>query len=334
MGADQDNPTAGPQRDVLAAGLGAYAAELPRGRQRRELTQLAADLRSGAAGDAFAQQGRGLAAAWVPRFAAAAATGRPLEPLAELFVETQSGARLWRRRLVAGAYVLLIALGALAAATFLGLAVTPIFGEIYGDFGLDLPPLTQVVVKWSRFISGDWGPIVGVALAVIVPCGALWWCVRRGWGTPLVGRFLSGSTGSVADAAALVQRIVDLREAGQSLPAAVAAAGSGCRNAPLRRGALAWGALRGAAVVAPRHYVRSLPATLVHLLDDETISPVAQLAMLKALAAGYRERVERRGSEALGMFAPIAIAFVGLFVLVVVLALFLPLVTLVGGLTG
>ena len=60
----------------------------------------------------------------------------------------------------------------------------------------------------------------------------------------------------------------------------------------------------------------------------------ARIHLLKELSAGYAQRVRERFSWTGGIVEPLAIAMVGLIVIGVVLALFLPLIQLVNNLSG
>jgi type II secretory pathway component PulF len=77
---------------------------------------------------------------------------------------------------------------------------------------------------------------------------------------------------------------------------------------------------------------------LVHALGllsvtGQSDSRPANVRLLHQLAEMYAERVRNRSNWTSGVFAPLSILAVGLVVLIVALALFVPLVSLVSGLT-
>jgi type II secretory pathway component PulF len=54
---------------------------------------------------------------------------------------------------------------ALAITTFLIVKVVPVFGEIFKDFGKELPAPTQFLIDLSSFVRGYWYMIIGGAVA-------------------------------------------------------------------------------------------------------------------------------------------------------------------------
>ena len=129
-------------------------------------------------------------------------------------------------------------------------------------------------------------------------------------------------------------------DAGLSLPGALRLAGHRCGRNSLRRAAdsLADSFEHGLLAWADTPAARRLPATLVYALrlhaaagPPKADPPSARL--LHQLAEMYAERVRDRFNWFTGMFAPFSILMVGLVIMIVVLALFMPLISLIEGLS-
>jgi type II secretory pathway component PulF len=75
-----------------------------------------------------------------------------------------------------------------------------------------------------------------------------------------------------------------------------------------------------------------LPTTVQHAFAAEMAGP-SRIAFLRELSRAYSERALARTSWTRGIVEPLAVAFIGLNVGVVVLALFLPLIALIQGLS-
>lgn len=348
MSADVPTPSPFP---LLGSALTAYAADLPRGRRRRELQALADDLSSNRPWSEIAAT-HPLAARWSPALHDVDPDASPLQKLPSLLRESDAVSGDWRRRAVVLGYPLAVAAVALAVLIFLGRYVMPTFDEVYSDFAMQLPLITRLAVGWSRAVR--FHPLeVTAAILALLACGVVaWrWIVSAGWGGFVFGTFTRGSTSKVNAAAAFTRRIVDLLAAGVPLPRAVAEAGRTSRNIALRRGALGWAAAQTAddagdlppdkATGDPRD-VRLLPATLVHVLNASQLDPSQRAGLLEALANAYGDRAQARlggpvdpaAPLVASLTTPLAVVFVGAIVLVVVLALFLPLVGLMNGLVG
>ena len=68
----------------------------------------------------------------------------------------ESAARLKKKVKSAMTYPVIVILIAVAITTFLIVRVVPVFGEIFADFGANLPAPTQFLLDVSGFIRGNW----------------------------------------------------------------------------------------------------------------------------------------------------------------------------------
>lgn len=74
----------------------------------------------------------------------------------------ESASRLRKKIKSAMTYPVIVILIAFAITTFLIVKVVPVFGDIFKDFGANLPGPTQFLLDVSDFIRGNWYFIVGV----------------------------------------------------------------------------------------------------------------------------------------------------------------------------
>lgn len=89
------------------------------------------------------------------------------EILSRLAGFLESAARLRKKVKSAMTYPVAVISIAMAITTFLLLKVVPVFGEIFADFGAELPGPTQMLLDLSKFMQSYWWILFGV-LAVII----------------------------------------------------------------------------------------------------------------------------------------------------------------------
>jgi type IV pilus assembly protein PilC len=78
----------------------------------------------------------------------------------------ESASRLRKKVKSAMTYPVIVILIAVAITTFLIVKVVPVFGDIFKDFGANLPGPTQFLLDVSDFIRGNWYFIVGVIFGI------------------------------------------------------------------------------------------------------------------------------------------------------------------------
>jgi general secretion pathway protein F len=321
-----------PQARSLAPALRAYAEELGAGRRRTELLNVCQLLESDDVPQA-ASRLTSLPDYWIPLLSAAAAMNDPGRVLREFLEEAERTEQLrtqWRRTL---AYPLAVAALALGVMLALGLLIVPSFEELFQDFGLQLPLFTRVVLDLSNFLTS--GPTL-VFLLVVAVIGLL--LSLRRWALPgpiasWLDRWLTGRFRRSAARSRFSRFTADLLEAGMAPDAAVRIAADTTRAPRIREAALGLADdLRlhrpvDASVVAP------LSRTVAYALSRE-IADDSRVRLLKEVSNCYLDRTRRQLSWARGVIGPVAICAVGFGVGAVVLALFLPLVTLIHNLSG
>src|ERR1700679_648416 len=83
------------------------------------------------------------------------------EILDRLAVFLESASRLKKKVKSAMTYPVIVLCIALSITTFLIVKVVPVFGELFADFGANLPAPTQFLLDVSAFIRGNWYYLVG-----------------------------------------------------------------------------------------------------------------------------------------------------------------------------
>jgi type IV pilus assembly protein PilC len=272
---------------------------------------------------------RALPEYWIPLLSVATTSGDAGQFLREFLKHSRVAGELRRQWSYAFLYPFLVA--SIATAVFILLSFTVIrsFDAIFSDFGLRLPDLTLFVLRMASWVRN--GPVL-VLLAVFLIGGAIFvlafgrrWASVSGWIGESFGRFTS--------VAPVARFTADLLEAGLDAPSALAVAASVSRRASFRQAARQFAiSLRGVHT-AEKLDTRPLTSSVVYALRAE-MPTSSRVRLLRALSDSYAERSGAMFSWSRGLAAPITICIVGLFVGVIVLALFIPLVSLVENLSG
>ncbi len=316
---------------AIAPALRAYAQQMPRGRQRRELLTLIRVLERGHLDEAE-RAFRKLPEYWIPLLSAAASSRDPGRVLLGFLEESQQADELRRQWWLTWAYPLVVACLAAAVVVSICVLIVPGFGEIFQEFGLQLPGLTRLILRLSEWINSAWtAVVVGILIVVgaLAAYAAHWlpWSML-GW-LPDRLRMPFGRTTAIAR---FTQFLSDLLEAGLAVPDALRIAAVSSRRWRFRRaaGRLA-DQIESDADVPFEDYEHVLTATALYALQSE-MPAGSRIRLLKEISQSYTERAHARLSWTRGVLEPIAILAIGLAVGLIVLALFLPLVKLVEGL--
>lgn len=198
------------------------------------------------------------------------------------------------------AYPLVVGGFALLVLYLLSVIVIPIFSSLFDDFGMQLPWPTRVAVGLARFMASGWGPLF-LALGLIAL--GRWLSITRSPRGARAAEAFSRSTAMLRGANVPGDDAVQL---------AAAAVG-----------------VQPPMVAAPRPRGPLTPAAAEALRHD----PAAAAVLLSALAECHGDRARGGLSTTQWLIGPVAIGLVGLVVGFVVIALFMPLVTLVSALS-
>ncbi|MEX0745887.1 MAG: type II secretion system F family protein [Phycisphaeraceae bacterium] len=238
----------------------------------------------------------------------------------------QLRATLWR----AAAYPVMVLVGLMAVMVFLGVVIVPGFRDVYGDFQMELPFMTEAV-----FIAAEWMPAIGLAtVAAVVGASVGWWLLSASGKAqaasdylltplPLLGPVLRANLAARwCDAARLGV------QAGLDLPAAFELAGDAVASPLAQRDGRALRATLEAGRSLDQHPpLAVIPATVpaaVHLASQRH-----DLAgVLENLAQMYQQQAELRLSTLQIALTPLMLLALAIILGLVISAMFMPLVQL------
>src|SRR5439155_13454037 len=153
------------QARPLLPALHAYAAEMPPGRSRRQLTALLELVQRGDAQQAAAAV-QSMPTYWIALLSAATASSDPARILEQFLEESQQADALRRQWRWTMAYPVVVFGMAAAVLAFLSFVPIPIFRDMFAGFGLRLPWLTRFILAIAAWITS--GQIILLAIAIAV----------------------------------------------------------------------------------------------------------------------------------------------------------------------
>lgn len=327
------------QRATVAPALRGLAAEFPSSGFRHQLAEVAELLESDASVATLLNRPERLDVL-LPLIAPNqdAATGGA--SLHELLLDSQraDAARRQRRRVFA--YPLAVCLVLLPVFVFLLTVVVPVYSSVFTSFNMELPALTATIVWLSQGMLAT--PLLAAAAIVVAISGIYLFSLLlsrfSNWYHAAFGYITDGSSRELLAMAAFIRRLRGALLAGLPVPSAVKLAGYLSERRSLRLAAPLLASAVDSSPLAQHPIAQRFPATLLFAL---TVSPsppagagVVKTRLLDELAETYLERVAQRADWNSGVVGQVAIAAVGLLVGVVLIAMLLPLVSLVNGLTG
>ena len=244
---------------------------------------------------------RGTAAAaatpecWTPLFASAG--GDPRLP-ARLLQTASRPRQMAEARWLLVAYPLAIVALALGLLGFLSATVLTAFEDLFLNFGMELPSATKAALALGPFLASIWEPILSVAGLL----GLAWWlAVRR-------------SAGSSVATASFTRTLARLVAAEIPTDEAISLAGR----------------VAAAPALEPANPRRPLSYAATAALD---FTPRTAAILLDAIADCNDDRARSSLSLSQWFLGPVLLGLVGLFIGFVAVALFLPLLNLVGALS-
>ena len=318
---------------AIAPALQACVDELPAGRERRQMQAVCRVLSSGNAAAATTALAR-LPECWIPLLSAATSSAEPGHVLREFLAESRRLDDMRQQWWLILAYPIVLICLVFAVMFVLSLAIIPQFAEIFDEFDLELPSLTEWMLAASRWIS-SWGGVVIVAL--VVAFAVLLLNAQRLLPAPMFA-WLSDRLGPPFGRRTTIARFArftaDLLDGGVSLPDALRIAGFTLPKNRVQQAA--WGLaneLESTGRCTQSAYQQPLTATVVRALAID-MNTAARVRLLREISECHAERVRIGLSWSTGFVEPLAICLVGFTVGWVVLGLFLPLVKLIEGLSG
>jgi type IV pilus assembly protein PilC len=318
---------------AIAPALSAYAEEMPAGGQRRQLTRVCRVLEGGDPADATVALAE-LPECWIPLLSAATTAPDLGHVLREFLTESQRTDELRQKWWLTIVYPLILIGLATVVMTALSIFVIPEFRTIFEDFDLELPPFTYFVLNLASFLS-TWGVLFVVVLVILLallilnanrrlPESAFAWA--GGWFHAPFGRRTA--------IARFARFVADLLESGVSVPDSLRIAGFTVKQSRLRQAA--WqmaNDVESTGGFSQRAYQRPLTASVAYALAADAPQRT-RVRLLREISNCHAERVRIGLSWTTGVVEPLAIVVVGIAVGCTVLGLFLPLVSLINGLSN
>lgn len=224
--------------------------------------------------------------------------------------------------------IVLVLLGLMAG------LIVPSFQRMFREFQLRLPITTKMVFGVSDFmINHPFGMVAIIFLlaTTFVVAGRLiervfpW--TQTSW---LLGTLTAGNTGNLMGISRLIATTAELLDAGATVPQALQIGGIASQRLHLRQSSRI---LAMEIEAAGHHKIYSsvahiFPPLLMHALGLSEHG-TASVGLLRQLAKMYAERTRNRAMWMSSFINPIAILLIGFIVGFIVIALFMPLFSLV-----
>ncbi len=237
-------------------------------------------------------------------------------------------------------YPLSIALASMLLFYFLAVSIVPTFKAMFDDFELRLPPLTKWFLQTSDFIAYQplwlFRSLLSGILAVYLLVKLYSYLMDRFEGSSFISFYRRGTKKSLGSMARWTGTMAELLAIGAPAAQAVATAGIASQRPYLN---LQSKRLSRAFEANPKTTWRaqgsstsfagsSIAALEMHQQGTDTTG------VLRELAQSYAERWNCRTNLSYDWLGPIILLFVAKFVFFLVLALFLPLISLITSLSG
>ncbi len=308
----------------LATGLRAYAEECPT-RARAGLLSLANTVEMGMPLEAALESPQlALPPYLTALIKAGTRTGRLGAMLEEYLRQRRRQKRVGQRLtldLVYPAFVLYFSL--VLGLGMLGF-VTPMFGAIFGDFGVELPALTELLISLSSVVVFLRVPIaIGM---VMLGVGLLFLLFGGRWLARIMERLpWLGSSARAASYSEFCSLLAPLVESEQPLPVALQACAAGMSDTHLRRQAKILAAdFDGAIPLEDAAIAAKLPKELTHLFSWEQRGK-AFGEILRSWADLFAQMSEGRSGVIMAWLTPLLVVAIGMLIGMMVIAMFLPL---------
>jgi type IV pilus assembly protein PilC len=265
-----------------------------------------------------------------------------LQRLAEFMEKSQRLKRKIRGALVYPIVVIIVAVGIL---TFIMVFIIPKFEEIFTDFGVELPALTQWLINTSRWMAGN-QPDQAIPGAVFVvaafPAAWIFFKLIRKAGPgkaatdtiflwmPIFGKLIRKTT-----IARFTRTLGTLISAGVPILEAVTITSQTAGNYVFEKALMkVHDSIReGESFADPLRESKTCDAIVVNMIDvgEET----GELdAMLMKIADNYDEEVDVAVAALVSLLEPLMVVVIGLIVGTIVVAMFLPMVAMIESLQG
>jgi type IV pilus assembly protein PilC len=266
-----------------------------------------------------------------------------LQRLAEFMEKSMRLRRKIRGALV---YPIVVVVVAIAILTFIMVFIIPKFEEIFTDFGVELPGLTQWLINTSRWMAGQGAEqaVPGFVYVIAAPFAIFFFfkLVRRAgpgkavtdtillkW-TPVFGKLIRKTT-----IARFTRTLGTLISAGVPILEAVTITSETSGNYVFEKALMkVHDSIReGESFADPLRESKTCDAIVVNMIDvgEET----GELdAMLLKIADNYDEEVDVAVAALVSLLEPLMVVVIGGIVGTIVVSMFLPMVAMIESLQG
>jgi type IV pilus assembly protein PilC len=265
-----------------------------------------------------------------------------LQRLADFMEKAQ---RLKRKIIGALVYPIAVIVVAVAIVTAIMYFIIPKFEEIFRDFGVDLPPLTVFLTDTSRWVAGNQpGQEFPGAVYIVLGVPAIFILFKLVRITkpgkvvidttliymPIVGKLVRKTT-----VARFTRTLGTLISAGVPILEAITITKETCGNYVFEKalGKVHDSIREGESFAEPLRQAKVCDSIVVNMIDvgEETGD---MDTMLMKIADNYDEEVDTAVASLVSLLEPLLVIVLGLIVGTIVVAMFLPLVSMIQGLQG
>ena len=266
-----------------------------------------------------------------------------LQRLAEFMEKSEKLKRQIRGAMV---YPVVVVAVALVILTFIMIFIIPKFEEIFSDFGVELPALTRGLISTSRWAAGNASPdqaVPGIIFILASPFVIVvgWKLIRKAgpgkaltdilllW-VPVLGKLIRKTT-----IARFTRTLGTLISAGVPILEAIKITGETSGNYVYEKALTkVHDSIReGESFASPLRESKTCDAIVVNMIDvgEETGD---MDSMLLKIADNYDEEVEVAVASLVSLLEPLMVVVLGGMVGTIVVAMFLPLVSMINALGG
>jgi type IV pilus assembly protein PilC len=258
-----------------------------------------------------------------------------LNRLADFMERSQA---LKRKVIGAMIYPIVVVTFAVLIVTGLMVFVVPKFKDIFTEFDTTLPAVTDALIRLSGwFAAGGWAVII---FAPVIVWLVFWAAKQTDQGRLMVDTFklkipLFGSIIEKTTIARFTRTLGTLIQAGVPILEAINITRDTTGNEVFSRalGKVHDGIREGESFAGPLRATKVVDSLVVNMIDvGEETGDLDK--MLEKVADSYEDEVETMVSSLVSLLEPIMVVVLGGIVGFIVIALFLPLVKLIQGVTG
>jgi type IV pilus assembly protein PilC len=317
------------------------ADDMRAGGLSQTVKQVAGDLESGQSlPEAFARHARQFPPLYSELVNAGIRTGNLAGMLLGLGRHLEMNRRLRSMLWRASAYPLAVLTALMVIVGFLGIFILPQFRQIFMDFKVDLPVITQLLINFSDFLVLWWPMLLGILIGLIVLPPVILRSIKSPVQQQRIKEALLLPIPVIGPAVwrNLLARWCDALklgvEAGLDLPAAITLAGQAVASPRLiRDGETLAAAISAGQPMDAGKPTRWIPQTVVVVLANAARNNDLPEG-LNTLSQMFQQQAELKVAMVPTILTPLLILFLAVMIGFVIIAMFAPMVCLVQSVSG